>query len=142
MGAAAQPIAISHDDTFADRLNNFANAANRVNGPLWAFGIVGLLSAILSAYILGPWLMAAAWSIHTTDWPRGARICFGLAAVSLVVVLFGGINLFLRLMDCQALQFTIPIVAWLRAKHPPALETWSGIAALVIGMLIGETIFT
>jgi hypothetical protein len=77
------------------------------------------------------------------EWPIGARICFFFAAVSLVVVLFGAINLFLRLVDCEALKFSIPpLFRRLKDKHPPPLDTWSGLAAIAMGMLIGETIFT
>jgi hypothetical protein len=143
MAEAAHSTEVSNEGTFADRLNEFAKEANRIHGPFWAFVVAGLIGGALAAFMLGPWLMATAWSVHADDWPGGAKICFFLAAVTLVAVLLGVANLFLRLLDCQALQFSIPLLsARLRGKRPPVLETWSGLAALAIGMLIGETIFT
>jgi hypothetical protein len=128
-----------------DSIDTFVRKVNGTSGPFLTFAALAFLAGVMAAFAGAPWLLFAVWHVAAETWPVGARICFFVAGVSFVVVLLGAVNLFLRLVGCHAFNFTFalpPFLQWVSRHRPKALDTWSGVAAIVIGMLIGETIFT
>jgi hypothetical protein len=103
----------------------------------WGLVVVG---GGLGAFVGLPWLISHAWQIEIV-WGRDGYFWLYLASVSIVAFIFA-VNLFLRLLGSDALEVTLPPALAFTRRVTRAPVAWSAVIVIVIGLVIGETIFT
>jgi hypothetical protein len=122
-------------------LNTRVRAANEAYLPFFAFVALAVVGGLLCGLVIFPWLAQLMWELAEPWGWDGYGWFFG-AGVCTVVLLFGLANIFLRMIGCDALEVKLPPnLAAVRRAGPRALAWW-GIVPIVIGMVIGKTIFT
>jgi hypothetical protein len=124
-----------------EEARRLVRAANSKFLPFHAFLVLALVGGLLCAVVILPWLAERAWDLLESWGLDGYGWFFG-AGVCAVAVLFGLLNVFLRLIGCDALEVTLPPkLAGIRKAGRHGLAWW-GIVPIVIGMVIGKTVFT
>jgi hypothetical protein len=122
-------------------LNTLVRAANQKYLPFYAFLALAVIGGLLCGLVIFPRLAESMWELNE-PWGLDSYAWFTGAGVCAVALLFGLSNIFLRIIGCDALEVTLPPrMAGLRRAGPRALAWW-GIVPVVVGMVIGKTIFT
>jgi hypothetical protein len=130
-------------DNLVDTIDESVEQANTRFLPFKAFVFASSIGAVLGAFVLGAWLVRVLWNVvEGGPWPIGSQVSFGGATVAFIVLAFAAANVFLRIIDCSALEVELPpALQGLRRAYPRALGFVGGAIALAIGAIIGVTIF-
>ncbi len=124
-----------------EEAGRLVRAANDKFLPFYAFLGLALIGGLLCSVVIFPWLAERMWELKEPWGLDGYGWFFG-AGVCVIAFLFGLVNVFLRMIGCDALEVALPPkLAGIRKAGPRALAWW-GIVPVVIGMVIGKTIFT
>lgn len=124
-----------------EAINARVRAANSTFLPFKIYAALCVGGGLAGGFVILPWLAETFWQL-SPKWGLDGYGWFVGASVAFVSFLFAAVNLFLRMLDCDALEVTLPTrPAFLRRVRRPALA-WCGLVPIAIGLVIGKTIFT